>query len=170
MTTAPRIVTDRLVLRMPVAEDFDTYGDVLMSDRARFMGGPFSLEAAWKEFATEVGSWALHGLGGWSITDRITGAWLGSVQVNIRPDFPEREMGWVISGAAEGAGFAREAATAVRDHVFGALKWKTLVSYISPDNARSIALARRLGGFEDGAVARPHPEDLVYRYTPETAA
>ncbi len=79
-------------------------------------------------------------------------------------------MGWVISADAEGSGFAQEAATAVRDYAFGTLRWKTLVSYISPGNARSIALARRLGGIEDGAVARPDPDDLVYRYTPKNEA
>ena len=54
------------------------------------------------------------------------------------------------------AGAAAEAAAAVRDHARTHLGWKTAVSYIDLDNARSIALARRLGAAvrESDFVAR----------------
>ena len=56
------------------------------------------------------------------------------------------------------------AAEAARTHVFETLGWDTAVSYIDPQNARSIALAERLGAVRDDSAARPHPDDLVYRH------
>ncbi|TMV69267.1 GNAT family N-acetyltransferase, partial [Thioclava sp. BHET1] len=83
-----------------------------------------------------------------------------------------REMGWSLwSAEGEGRGYAREAARAVIAHAFGPLGWDTAVSYIAPDNARSIALAERLGAIRDDSAA--HPGDtpcLVYRHPKPEAA
>jgi RimJ/RimL family protein N-acetyltransferase len=60
-------------------------------------------------------------------------------------DWPEQELGWTIwTEAAEGQGYAFEAVTALRRHVYGA-RLATAVSYIDPANTRSRALAQRLG-------------------------
>ena len=65
---------------------------------------------------------------------------------------------------------AAEAARAVLAHVFGTLGWTTAVSYISPQNARSIALAERLGAVRDAGAAGPAESDLVFRHSPPGAA
>jgi RimJ/RimL family protein N-acetyltransferase len=80
-------------------------------------------------------------------------------------DWPEPELAWSIwSPAAEGRGIMFEAVTAARSHAFGPLGWDTAVSYIDPANARSIALAERLGAVRDAAAPRLDPADLVYRH------
>jgi RimJ/RimL family protein N-acetyltransferase len=78
----------------------------------------------------------------------------------------------VLQAGAEGRGFASEAAAAVRDHAFRALGWPTLVSYMDPENDRSVRLAERLGGVRDDAAARPAGPDecIVYRYPAPGAA
>lgn len=164
--SCPTIDTPRLVLRCPLAGDFDSYRPALMSDRAIHMGGPFDLAAAWKDFCMDVAGWALHGHGALAITDRVKGTFHGMVALTRRPDFPERELGWVLLKTAEGRGIAFEAADALRDFAFGHLGWRTLVSYIAPENARSIALAERLGAKRDAHAPRPDPTDLVYRHFP----
>ncbi len=80
--------------------------------------------------------------------------------------WPEREIGWTLWAAeAEGKGYAREAAVAARDHAFRDLGWDTAVSYIDPENTRSIALAERLGARRDDAARHPGDEPcLVYRH------
>lgn len=165
----PTLTTDRLILRAPVAADFDAYGPVLMSGRARFMGGPFDLAGAWKDFCMDVAGWLLHGYGALSVTDRASGAFHGLVALTTRPDFPERELGWVFLPEAEGRGIAFEAASAMRSFAFGRNDWATLVSYIDPANMRSIALANRLGAKLDRNAPRPQPDDLVYRHSPMIA-
>ena len=44
------------------------------------------------------------------------------------------------------------------------LGWTTAVSYIDRDNARSIALARRIGCTEDPDAVASDPEDFVFRH------
>ena len=79
--------------------------------------------------------------------------------------FPRRSWGWdLFDDGHEGQGFATEAATALRDWAFATAKLETLVSYTHPDNAKSQAVARRLGGVEDVTAARQDEEDIVFRY------
>ena len=54
----------------------------------------------------------------------------------------------------------------VRDWAAEALGLDRLVSYIDPHNARSIAVAERLGAVLDPDAAKQDPEDLVYRHRP----
>lgn len=162
----PTIVTERLVLRAPRLEDFAGYARTLVSDRAQFIGGPYTKARAWREFAPEVGSWALLGFGYWTVEERRSAAFVGSVGLSHPVDYLERELGWVIDADFEGRGYAFEAAAAARDHAFIELGWSTLVSYIDPANARSIALAERLGAERDGAAQKPAAETLVYRHAP----
>jgi RimJ/RimL family protein N-acetyltransferase len=81
------------------------------------------------------------------------------------PEYPERELGWVILEGFEGKGYAFEAAKLARAYAFETLKFETLVSYIDPDNARSIRLAEKLGAVRDDKAARPEGDGcLVYRH------
>ena len=68
--------------------------------------------------------------------------------------------------AAEDKETAREAALAVRDWAYGTRGLGALVSYIDPENARSIRLAERLGAMpDDGAPQPAHDPCLVYRHS-----
>ncbi|WP_295787700.1 GNAT family N-acetyltransferase [uncultured Microbacterium sp.] len=55
------------------------------------------------------------------------------------------EIGWVMSPAASGRGLATEAVRALIDTAFEVYGLRRLVARIDPDNARSVALAERLG-------------------------
>lgn len=160
----PVLETERLRLRAPRAADFDHYGPVLMSDRARYIGGPFERGDAWRDFAADAGSWVLLGFGYWAIEVRESGAFVGATGFMQPRFFPECEFGWVMVDGFEGRGYAFEAARAARTHAFEAWGWETLVSYIEPENARSIRLAERLGAVEDTACDRPFDDVLVYRH------
>ena len=57
------------------------------------------------------------------------------------------------------------------DWALGPRGRSTVVSYIARDNARSIAVARRLGAAVDAAAATPGGNDcLVFRYNRAVAA
>ncbi len=163
-TAAPTLDTARLVLRVPVLADWPAFADTLTSDRARYMGGPYSVAAAWGVFCHGVALWPLYGMGALSIVARDSGALLGQVEVNQGPRFPEAELGWQLHAGAEGRGYAHEAAAALRDWVWATQGRTTLVSYIDPDNARSIRLAQRLGAVPDAAAPKQDAGDLVFRH------
>lgn len=173
MTQSPVLTTDRLILRKPGGRDTDTVLAFFQSDRAEYVGGPYTLGRAWRHFASEVGHWDLLGFGMWAITLKGDDRILGLAGPWCPADWPEPEIGWLVFDGVEGKGIAFEAAQATLAHAFGTLGWTTAVSYIDHDNARSIALAKRLGAVLDPDAPQPKADYdcLVFRHpTPGGAA
>ena len=164
MTTVPTIITERLLLRPMTADDWEPYSALMLSERARYMGGPFSVKVAWGMFCADHAQWDLFGAGALMLEDRDTRACLGQVGINSGPLFPEKEIGWLVFPEAEGRGYAFEAASALLDWAKTVKRLNTLVSYVDPQNDRSRRLAERLGATLDGTAPRPDPTDLVYRH------
>jgi ribosomal-protein-alanine N-acetyltransferase len=80
-------------------------------------------------------------------------------------DWPEPEIAWSVFEPAEGRGIALEAALAARGYVYDVLGWPTVISCTTPDNDRSIALARRMGAERDGSfVSSAFGELLIWRH------
>ncbi|MBL4918739.1 GNAT family N-acetyltransferase [Szabonella alba] len=172
LTGTPVLETERLRLRAPVAADLAPFADYYASPRSRFTSGPGDAAAAFRVFAMICGHWVLRGYGLFSITLRDGGQPIGLAGLLSPPSWPEGEIAWNLwSDAAEGKGYAFEAATAVRGYAFDRLGWDTAVSYIAPDNLRSAALARRLGAAEDAAARYPGDDPcLVFRHPAPGAA
>ncbi|MEP3276881.1 MAG: GNAT family N-acetyltransferase [Stappiaceae bacterium] len=166
MTHIPTLETERLLLRPATIDDWPDYAALMQSERADYMGGPFSIRAAWGMYCHDVGQWELFAHGALMLEDRITGACMGQVGINHGPLFPEHELGWYVYPHAEGKGYAHEAARAMRDWALKTRKLASLVSYIDPDNVRSAKLAERLGARLDQQARRVDPRDLVYRHAP----
>lgn len=145
-------------------DDWGLYASLMTSDRAKFMGGPFDRVAAWGMFCADHAQWDLFACGALMMEDRNTGECLGQIGINSGPLFPEQELGWLVFPKAEGQGYAFEAASELRRWARQDKGLKTLVSYIDPDNTRSINLAKRLGATRDDRAARPDPNDLVFRH------
>lgn len=168
----PKIITERMVLRLPEMEDAAPYMAVLMSGRAAHIGGPMSEEHAWHDFTAEVAPWVLFGYGSFAMEERRTGSFLGMIVLHHERGDPERELGWVITEAAEGRGLASEGAIAVRAWAFETFGWDSIVSYVDPANTRSRQMCERLGARFDPDAARPalFPQCEVYRHmNPEAA-
>ncbi len=172
LINTPVLKTPRLVLRAPDLRDFDAYAAFFAAPRSEFVGGRIDRARAWRLFGHHVGHWALRGFGSFAMQPKDGGDALGLLMAWQPEGYPEREIGWVIfSDAAEGKGYAREAARAVLAHVFGTLGWTTAVSYIAPGNARSIVLAERLGAVHDPEAVRPDDDPVViYRHSPTARA
>ena len=73
--------------------------------------------------------------------------------------------GWVVYDGYEGKGIAFEAATRARDWAYTDLGLTTLTSNIVPGNARSVALAERMGAHYERTYHNPNMgEDMLYRH------
>lgn len=164
MTNIPTLTTTRLILRPMRATDWPDYYRFMVSARSKYMGGPFATNVAWGMFCADHAQWSLFGLGALMIENRANGECLGQVGINSGPMFPECELGWFLYAAAEGQGFAYEAAVALKAWSFEVEHIGTLVSYVDRDNLRSASLAERLGAALDAEAQRPDPTDLVYRH------
>lgn len=162
--TVPLIATARLRLRGPELGDFADYRRLMMSPRACYMGGPYDERGAWGMFCHDVAGWGLFGHGALMIDRKGDGACVGQVGINHGPLFPEKELGWLLYDGYEGQGYASEAAAAMRDWAFRELGLVSLVSYCDPLNARSLAVAERLGAVRDDTAPRQDPDDVVMRH------
>lgn len=151
----PTLETERLRLRAPRASDLDAYAAFRASERARVLGGPYTRAQAFEQLGELIGHWHLRGFGRWMVADRGSDAPLGVVGLFFPEDWPEPEIAWSVFDEAEGKGVAHEAALAARDYAYATLGWSSVVSLVAPDNARSAALARRLGAKVEGQ--HPHP-------------
>jgi RimJ/RimL family protein N-acetyltransferase len=164
MPAIPTLRTRRLVLRPMLEADFPAYRNLMASPRSVYMGGPFDEARAWGMFCHDIACWTLYGHGGLMIDVAATTECVGQVGINHGPLFPEKELGWLLYDGFEGQGYVTEAAIALRDWAFAELKLSSLVSYFDPANARSVAVAERLGAVRDDAAPRQDPEDVVYRH------
>lgn len=164
MAHIPTLTTSRLTLRPMVLGDWGPYSRLMLSDRARYMGGPFTEQVAWGMFCADHAQWDFFGCGALMVEDRQTGACLGQVGINSGPLYPEQEIGWLVFPEAEGRGYAFEAASALRDWARREKGLSTLVSYVDPRKERSRRPAERLGAVLDDRAARQDPTDLVFRH------
>lgn len=159
------LATDRLILRAPETRDFDVYAAFRASDRSTFIGGPLNRAAAWRAFATDLGHWLLRGYGMFSVIERDTGAQVGMAGFWSPEGWLEPELGWTLFDGFEGRGFAQEAARRLRTYAYDTLGWTTLTSVIAPGNARSIALAERLGARRERDWTSPSGAPaLIFRH------
>lgn len=156
----PVLTTPRLRLDAPDLHDFPAWAEILCSPRARHMDGPYSREDAYTEFAAMLGTWVLHGHGVFAMRKTEGGPALGFICLNLEPGDQEPELGFFVTEAAEGQGLTAEAATAVRDWA-RAQGLASLVSYVDPENHRSVRLATRLG------AARDDRAEAAYAGTPD---
>lgn len=168
--TPPVLETIRLVLRGHTRADWPAHSAILMSDRAKYMDGKLDEDGAWACFASEIASWQLDGFGYWTAAQKDTGKAVAFVGILKPSSFPETEIGWMATADGEGKGYVTEAARAALAWGFGTRGFDTLVSYIDPENAASIAVAERLGAIRDDAAPKPDDNPLVYRHPNPRAA
>ena len=141
----PVIETERLILRGPSERDFDAVAAFAGSERARFVGGPFSRFEAWRGFIGILGHWVLRGFGVWILEHRDSGATAGRTGMIFHDGWDEPELGWHIYDGFEGQGLGRESAMAARAYAARHQGLDRVISYIEPNNSRSLGLATRLG-------------------------
>jgi RimJ/RimL family protein N-acetyltransferase len=116
----PMIETGRLRLRGFERADFAAYAALWREPEVvRFTGGePRSIPDCWGRFLNMAGNWVIEGFGQWAITRIEDGALIGqtgffNAMRQIGADFDAApEAGWVLTTAAHGKGYGREAVEA----------------------------------------------------------
>lgn len=175
LSPTPVLETERLRLRAPQGDDWPHWRAFHESERAAMVGGGLNQPAgqSWRAFGHVIGHWAMRGFGMFVFTSKDDATPLGLTGPWFPDGWPEREIGWTVwAPQIEGKGYAAEAATAARAYAFDVLGWDTAVSYIRADNARSLALAERLGAVRDDSASTPAGiiECSAYRHPKGDAA
>jgi RimJ/RimL family protein N-acetyltransferase len=94
-----------------------------------------------------IDDYARHGHALWAMETRAEGAFAGLCGLLVQEveGETELEVGYHLAPAWRGRGLATEAARATMRYAFDRLGAERIVSIILPDNAASIAVARRNG-------------------------
>lgn len=139
------IETARLRLRPLTMEDLDEFA-ALHEDRdvTRYIT-PLDRAAAEKRLGEIEQEWRERGHGICAVIERDSGQLIGRTGLKYWPQFGETEVGWVLGRDAWGKGYATEAARACFEWGFDNFDFPYLTSMIMLENARSFAVAERLG-------------------------
>lgn len=143
----PLIVeTERLILRPTELQDFEPWSE-MMSDpvAARFIGGVQTPSMAWRGVMSMAGAWQLTGIAMFSVVEKSSGKWIGRLGPWRPHGWPGTEVGWSLTPAAWGKGYATEGASAAIDYAFDVLGWDEVIHCIDPENEPSRRVAERLG-------------------------
>jgi RimJ/RimL family protein N-acetyltransferase len=163
---APRIETERLILRAFRAGDLNAHAATLGDEEVmRHIGGnPVGLEDSWRRLLMGVGMWSLIGMGPWAVELKSEGRMVGHCgffQFNreMKPlILGEPEMGWIFDRSVHGQGIAFEACQAALNWAEQKIAANSYPAIIDMDNLSSMKLAERLGFVRQ--------EDAVYRDSP----
>ncbi|MDF1873895.1 GNAT family N-acetyltransferase [Vannielia sp.] len=137
----PRAESARIRLRPARLLDFDVYAEIAADpDRRTGLGPLMAREAAFREFAGLVGCWLLRGHGLWTVMQG--GACAGFVKVSIDTGHDEPEVACYLSDWAAAKGLADEAEEAAHEIGLCLMGEASTVSYVTAQNARSLAVAR----------------------------
>jgi RimJ/RimL family protein N-acetyltransferase len=87
-----------------------------------------------------------YGYGMWIVIEKETGKLIGRAGVEHREDLGgELELGYAISAAYQGKGYAMEVCSAILAYARDELGFREICCLIEPDNERSISFAGKLG-------------------------
>jgi RimJ/RimL family protein N-acetyltransferase len=175
LTQAPRIETDRLVLREFRVSDLDSLAKMWAKEKVvRFIGGArLSREDVWRRCLAACAQWPLTGFGYWIAELKDGGTIAGQLgfadfKRDMQPSIEgEPELGYVFDPSFHGRGLAFEGCSVV-------LEWGDLM--LAPDsypaiidlqNLASISLAEKLGFVrQPNAIYREQPVALYRRPGP----
>lgn len=153
----PRLETERLILRMLTGDDFEAYARIQADDEGQkyLSGKAMARDESYRSMSMLVGQWLIRGYGFWGVVEKETGELVGRVGFHNPEGWPGFELGWTIRRDRWGRGYATEAAKRALRYAFEELKQPRVISVIHPDNAASIAVAKKIGEtFErEGEVA-----------------
>lgn len=162
----PTLTTDRLTLGPFSMAQYEAFHAFCATDRSRFLGGPTTdPRESWDSCMQGLGQWIARGYGAFFLTETATGTPVGRVALRHPVDLEEPELAWVVYDAFEGKGLAHEAVLAVREFAYGTLGFGPLMSLIAPENARSLALAKKLDCVAESEKTYPSGASVtVYRH------
>lgn len=171
ITAAPRIETERLILRAFDRSDLDEHAATLADVEVnRFLGRtPATREESWRKLMMAIGQWPLLGYGYWAVETKADGRMVGQIGFcdfarDMEPDISGApEMGWIFDPSVHGQGIAGEAGLAALEWIDRVHAPASIPAIISPGNVASIRLAEKLG-FERVADGFYHDEPIGLFY------
>lgn len=145
----PRLTTARLILRDFADTDVDPLADMNADPEVmRYLGGARSREWSAATIDRCREQWDRLGFGRFAIEaldDHEFVGWVTLEPVERAAYADDVEIGWRLTRAHWGQGYATEAARGVLDWAFASLPVQRVLALADPANDASVAVMRRLG-------------------------
>ena len=170
--SAPRLETERLILRDFARDDLDSLAATLGDPEVvrHLTGEPISREDSLRRLFMAAGQWRLIGLGTWAVERKSDGRMVGHVgfldmERDMEPSIKGLpEMGWIFDTSVHGQGVAHEACEAALAWLDAAHGPIEIPAIISPENIASLKLAEKLGFVREAdGVYKGEPIAIVRR-------
>jgi RimJ/RimL family protein N-acetyltransferase len=169
---APRLETDRLILRPHRTEDIADCAAMWRDPQVvkYTVGTESPPQRTWQRLLAYCGHWALLGFGYWAVESRASGRYIGELGfADFHRDLPQSvqglpEIGWALAAEVHGRGYATEALGKVLE--WGDANFETAATFciIHRENHASVHLARKFGYLtEVRAATDSEPSMLLVR-------
>ncbi|HEY1890895.1 MAG TPA: GNAT family N-acetyltransferase [Steroidobacteraceae bacterium] len=150
---APRLETDRLILRPHRVEDFPDCVAMWRDPQVvkYTIGSEAPPQRTWQRLLAYCGHWALLGFGYWAVESKVSGRYIGELGfADYHRDLPDYvqglpEIGWALAVEAQGQGYASEALRKVLEWGDANLGAASTFCIIQRENQVSVHLARKIG-------------------------
>jgi len=159
MTT---ITTERLILRPWTKDDFEPFYQI-NSDPRVMEYFPSVLNREESDMLAEkiISAFMQQGWGLWAVSIPTIASFIGFIGLAV-PTFdahftPAVEVGWRLSRDFWGKGYATEGAKASIQYGFEMLKLNEIVSFTAKNNARSVAVMKKIGMHSNASDNFDHP-------------
>jgi RimJ/RimL family protein N-acetyltransferase len=167
--------TERLRARGWTPDDAEAaYAIYRDEDVVRYLGSVPQPVGSLAEMRTRIERWiegnaglASQGFGFWAL-ETHHGTLVGAILLKPLPDADEVEVGWHLGKEHWGKGYATEGGRGAVTYGFDVLGLDAIYAVVVPENAASIAVARRLGMTPEGLTDRYYGRTLeLFSLTPE---
>ena len=150
---APRLETERLILRPHQLSDFAAYREMWTDPIVlRYtIVEPRTAQDAWMTLQRVLGGWVLLGFGLWALELKQSGEYVGDAGFmdSLRPTTPDKrgqpEMAYALSTANHGKGLMSEALAATHAWLDAEMPGIEAFALIDDDNTASIRVAEKHG-------------------------
>ena len=167
--TFPTLETERLILRAPQPDDATSVFRIMSNPLVTRYFGKAPMTQT-EEADEKIEGWAgefreQRGIR-WAITQRASGAYLGSCGFwrLIKAHF-RAEIGYELDPAAWGQGIMPEAAASMLEFGFTVLGFHTIEAQIHPENIGSQRVLEKLGFVQEGYFRENYYEPAAQRFT-----
>lgn len=145
----PGIETERLILRGPTRGDVGAWATVIFADPLVMRYMPRASVAP-EETAESLVAWFTElreqqQVGGWLVTKKTDGQFMGHSILAHREAFGECELGYALGQAFWGQGYGTEAARAVARYGFEQANLDRMFAVVFPENQPSWRILQQLG-------------------------
>lgn len=136
----------------------------------RLIGGkPSTEQQAWMRVMSYLGHWSLMNFGYWLVEEKASGAFVGEIgfadfKRDMQPPIQgTAELGWALSPAMQGKGYATEALQCALAWGKTHLPSKQVNCIIHPDNLASLRVAAKCGFKEEVRTRYANEATILFR-------